>query len=102
MTFEMMPAKDLDACMDSRDTFLIDLRAPKEYVNGHLKGAVNIPYDRLKNCCMFPKSMTLVLYCDRGAVSMAAARELAGKGYRVKTVIGGIVAYRGKNLESFR
>ncbi|MDY3920074.1 MAG: rhodanese-like domain-containing protein [Candidatus Limivivens sp.] len=101
MKFEMMPAKELDAWIDRQDTFLIDLRAPQEYVRGHLKGAVNIPYERLKTCCMFPKDRILILYCDRGATSMAAARELADQGYRVRTVIGGILSYRGRNMESF-
>ena len=38
---------------------------------------------------------------ERGGASLMAARELADKGYRVKTMIGGIRAYRGKNLESY-
>ncbi|MDO5426082.1 MAG: rhodanese-like domain-containing protein [Eubacteriales bacterium] len=102
MKFEMIPAKELDACIDRQDTFLIDLRAPEEYAQGHVRGAVNIPYERLKNTYLLPRERVLILYCDRGATSMAAARELAEQGYRVKTVIGGILSYRGKNLVSFR
>ena len=100
--FEAIPAKDLDWLIHQKNCFLIDLRMPDEYMEKHIKGAVNIPYHRLENCRSLPVDMELVLYCERGSVSMMAARELAEKGYHVKTVVGGIHAYRGKNLESFR
>ena len=32
----------------------------------------------------------------------AAAREYAEKGYRTKTVVGGFLAYQGRETESFR
>ena len=35
-------------------------------------------------------------------MSMAAAREYAEKGYRTKTVVGGFLAYQGRETESFR
>lgn len=102
MDFEMIAPKDLDRYAKDRNAFIIDLRTPDEYVEEHIRGAVNIPYERLPNCHSLPRDMYLVLYCERGSISMAAARELAEKGYRVKTVIGGIHAYRGRMLESFR
>ena len=40
----------------------------------------------------------LVLYCDRGGASLLAARVLARNGYETRTVIGGMNAYRGRNL----
>ena len=101
MNFEMIPAKELDRYTDRQYTFLIDVRPPEEYQQSHIRGAVNIPYQYLSDCCRFPREKTLILYCDRGATSMAAARELAKKGCKVKTVIGGIRSYRGKKLEIF-
>ena len=44
------------------------------------------------------KRQELILYCDRGSASLSQGRELAGKGYRVKSVIGGLDSYRGCNL----
>lgn len=102
MNFEMIPPKALDQYLHQKNTFIIDLRSPEEYVAKHIKGAINIPYERLKVCCTFPAEAVLVLYCDRGSVSMAAAREYARKGYRTKTVVGGFHAYQGKETESFR
>lgn len=100
--FETIPAKDLDLLIHKKNCFIIDLRMPDEYMERHIKGAVNIPYHRLGNCRSLPDDMELVLYCERGSVSMIAARELAEKGYHVKSVVGGIHAYRGRYLESFR
>lgn len=102
MNFEMIPPKDLELYLHQKDTMVIDLRSPDEYVAKHIKGAVNIPYERLKKCCVFPREFLLVFYCDRGSMSMAAAREYAKKGYRTKTVVGGFHAYQGKETESFR
>lgn len=101
MEFEMIAARDLDRYAKDKNAFIIDLRTPDEYVQEHIRGAVNIPYERLQNCHSLPLDMYLVLYCERGSISMAAARGLAEKGYDVKTVIGGIHAYRGRMLESY-
>ena len=101
MDFEMIAPKEVDRYVKDRSAFIIDLRTPDEYVQRHIAGAVNIPYEKLKDCHVLPYDMALILYCERGSVSMVAAKELAARGHRVKTVIGGIHAYRGKCQESF-
>lgn len=98
MKFEMITPGRLDDYVGNPDAFIIDLREPEEFVQQHIRNAVNIPYERIQKGCMFPMDMELILYCERGSISLAAARMLAEKGYRVKTVVGGIHAYRGKNL----
>ncbi|MDO4454757.1 MAG: rhodanese-like domain-containing protein [Eubacteriales bacterium] len=100
--FETISAKELDGLIHKKNCFIIDLRMPDEYMESHIKGAVNIPYYRLAECRSLPADMELILYCARGSASMMAARELAEKGYHVKTVVGGIHAYRGRYLESYR
>ncbi len=102
MDFEMITPKELNRYLGQNDAIVIDLRTPDEYVKKHIRGAINIPYERLKGCCMFPLEAQLVFYCDRGAMSMAAAREYAQKGYQTKTVVGGFLAYQGGQVESFR
>ncbi len=101
MNFEMIPPGELDRYVSDPDALIIDLRTPEEYMEYHMKNAVNIPYERLQTCCMFPADMWLILYCERGGTSLSAAKELAGQGYRVKTVVGGIQAYRGKMTEMY-
>ena len=93
MNFDMIAARDLNRLINDKSAFIIDLRSPEEYVENHIQGAVNIPYEKLQKCYSLPKDMTLILYCERGSTSMRAAKELAAKGYRVKTVTGGIHSY---------
>ena len=89
---ETISAKMLDYYVDRKDSLIIDLRDEKEYAEGHVKGAVNIPYGK------FAEKKVLVLYCDRGGASLMLARQLAKKGYMTRSVIGGFRAYRGRNL----
>ena len=58
MNFEMIPAKELDRYTDRQDTFLIDVRPPEEYQQSHIRGAVNIPYQYLSDCCRFTREKT--------------------------------------------
>lgn len=99
---ETISAKMLDYYTDRPDVFLIDLRSPEAYAHSHIQGAVNIPYEQLEErndlVNIFPKEKLFVLYCDRGAASMKAARHLARLGYRSRSVIGGFRAYRGRKL----
>ena len=99
MGFETIPAKELDRLVPSGRGVIIDLRSPEEYRQRHIRGAINLPYERWNGIFPYSEQQEIILYCERGSVSMAAARDLAEKGYRVKTVVGGIRAYRGANLE---
>ncbi len=101
MDFEIIKPGQLDDYVGNPDAMIIDLREPGEYMERHIKGAINIPYERLQTCCMFPMDLYLILYCERGSSSMSAAKELAKKGYLVKTVVGGFHAYRGKMTETY-
>ena len=95
---EMISANRLDDYADRRDCLLIDLRDRAEYEAGHIKNAVNMPFvDLLEHVCL-PKNKLLVLYCDRGSLSMAQGKRLAAAGYRVLSAVGGMNAYRGKYL----
>lgn len=42
--------------------------------------------------------MIYVIYCDMGVNSMIAGNNLAAMGYRVKSLVGGISGYKGKEL----
>lgn len=101
MDFEMITPRQLDDYVGNPDALIIDLRDPREYREGHIRGAVNIPFEMLPQYPMFPMDVHLILYCGRGAASMSAAKDLAGRGYLVKTVVGGLHAYRGKMLVSY-
>ena len=74
---------------------LIDLREPVEMQINCLPGAINIPYDRLRERIgeLDPQRET-VLYCHIGVLSIQAQRLLAEAGFRsVKNLRGGINAW---------
>ena len=54
---------------------LIDVRSPKEFANGHLPGAVNVPIDgfELHVDGLLGKRREMVLYCAAGVRCNKAA-----------------------------
>lgn len=96
MTFETIRAKDAVYYIRRQDTLIIDIREPFEYGHGHLPSAINIPYgDFEEGRRDVPKDKLLLLYCDRGNLSLLLARDLSKEGYMVKNIYGGLNAYRG-------
>ncbi len=78
---------------------LIDVRDENKYENCHIEGAINVPYKHiLENKIELPHNKIIVIYCDRGGLSMTISRYLQKRGYRITNVIGGINNYR-KNLK---
>lgn len=95
--FESISVRYLDDYIRRDKTLIIDIRDKDEYDNGHVQGAINVPYEIISNNeYSFPKDHDLILYCERGGLSNIAARQLSRMGYQVKTVVGGINAYKGK------
>lgn len=95
---ETISAKELDRYVSDESSVIIDLRSPQEYARDHVAGAVNIPRGRFFKDPVGWKNRTLILYCERGALSMAVARELERRGYRTKSVVGGFRAYRKEDI----
>ena len=95
---EMVSADQIDRYAGMPGVVLIDLRTPEEFRKGHIRGALNISYDELEEGKRPPRGKLLILYCERGAASLAMGRELAEEGYQVKSVTGGLRAYRGSLL----
>ena len=96
---QTISAKEIDRYVFDKRYLLVDVRQPAEYRLQHIRGAVCIPYERLSERIRGLGNTIPVLYCDRGGLSMQAARELEEQGYQVISVVGGIQAYRGKQLE---
>jgi phage shock protein E len=61
---------------------VLDVRTPQEYAEGHVPGAVNVPYDQLASrLAEIPKDKDVVLYCKSGRRAGIAADVLAANGY---------------------
>ena len=62
--------------------FVLDVRTPQEYAEGHVPGAVNVPHDQLASrLAEVPKDKDVVIYCKSGRRSALAADVLAANGY---------------------
>ena len=61
---------------------VLDVRTPQEYADGHVPGAVNVPYDQLASrLAEVPQDKDVVLYCKSGRRAGIAADVLAANGY---------------------
>ncbi|MCI8430171.1 MAG: rhodanese-like domain-containing protein [Lachnospiraceae bacterium] len=96
---ETISAKEIDRYIFDKAYLLVDVRNPAEYRKMHIRSAVCIPHEYLLQRIRGLGSTVPILYCDRGGLSMQAARELQEHGYRAVSVVGGIQAYRGRYLE---
>jgi rhodanese-related sulfurtransferase len=69
---------------------VVDVRTPDEFNTGHIKGAINLPLDRIQsgNHKLRDKQKPYILCCRSGMRSAAAASALRNQGY-AKVVNGG-------------
>lgn len=97
MSFETIKTGDIVNYIGAINVMIIDLRDKHDYDKGHIPTAVNIPYEELEDKKKtLPRHFLLIFYCDRGNVSLLAARDLMKDGYNIKSLYGGLRAYRGK------
>ncbi len=78
---------------------LLDARAPSDYTNDHIKGAVSVPfYDPDPYFAALPKDAWLVCYCAcPHAESSTLAAKLVAKGFTKVTVLDeGLGVWRAK------
>ena len=93
MDYHLISAKEVDYYAFKNEYVIIDIRSPREFREKHIRGAVCIPYERLIDQAALLKNRTLILYCDRGGLSLKAAKELQEIGYDARSVVAGIEAY---------
>lgn len=90
--------KDI-AEVENEDYILLDVRTDEEFANGHIKGAVNIPVDDLRErLSELDKNKTIVEYCQVGLRGYIADRILSQNGFKVLNVTGG---FRTSSILSF-
>ena len=89
---------DFETLAAKPDVFLVDVRTPDEYAEGHLRGAANIDcqapdfLEQFASVC--PKETPVAVYCRTGRRSADAAKKLAQAGYDVANLTGGIVGWQ--------
>jgi phage shock protein E len=62
--------------------FLVDVRTPAEFAQGHVKGSVNIPLDRIPGqLSQFKGRKNIIVFCLSGGRSSKAKSILENNGF---------------------
>ena len=93
--YEQITAENAKKIMDSGEEHIIlDTREQDEFDEGHIPGAILIPYTEIENKAeeMLPdKDKLILVYCRSGRRSKIAAESLAKLGYTNVKEFGGII-----------
>lgn len=95
-SLNLISAEDLHDMITGATNFvLVDVRAPQEYEDSHIKGAINIPVADLRTRHKeLNKDKKTVLICSSGNRSSLGASILKQHGFRdVYNVAGGMTGY---------
>ncbi|WP_434340065.1 rhodanese-like domain-containing protein [Motilimonas cestriensis] len=79
---------------------LLDVRTPAEFAQGHIKGAINIPYDQLdQQLASLDKDTEIVVYCSSGRRAAIAEDVLMSNGLlKVSHLEGDMLGWQAKGL----
>ncbi len=93
--YEQITPIDAKKIMDSGEEHIIlDTREQDEFDEGHIDGAIQIPYTEIENKAeeMLPdKDAQILVYCRSGRRSKIASESLAKLGYTNVKEFGGII-----------
>ena len=93
--YEMITAEDAKKIMDTEKNYIIlDVREQDEFAEGHIKGAILLPYTEIetKAKAVLPdKDKLILVYCRSGRRSKIAAESLVSLGYTNVKEFGGII-----------
>lgn len=84
------------------DAWLIDVRTPEEFADGHIKDAINLPVDQIEKLIgskVTDKNATLLIYCRSGNRSATAAKALKNLNYTLVFDLGGINSFKGEQVK---
>lgn len=79
----------------------VDVRTPEEYAEGHVRGAINIPYDQMAQRwteLQKDEGRAIVLYCRTGHRAGIALTELQQHGFAHAVNGGGLAALEQRGL----
>jgi phage shock protein E len=79
-----------------RKELLLDVRTTEEFAEGHILGAILMPYDEIvAKFKESDKNRPIIVYCRSGRRSAIAVQTLKSMGYRDVSDFGGISNWNG-------
>ena len=102
-SYDQISGAEAKALMESESGYIIlDVREQDEYDEGHIPGAILIPYgeiaDRAENE-LPDKDQLILVYCRSGRRSKIAAEELVKLGYTNVKEFGGIIDWEYETVK---
>lgn len=93
---EVSPTDLQEELSHHRALYVLDVRTPGEFRQGHIPQAHLIPLGELgKRMLEIPNDKTIVTVCRSGSRSKMAATQLQKSGYQVKNLKGGMMQWKG-------
>jgi len=88
----------------NKNTYLLDVRTPEEYLQVRIDGAHLIPIDKLMaRIDEIPKDRPLLIYCAVGSRSDLVSKYLVKQGFgQVYNLNGGIWAWQLRNYPTLQ
>lgn len=98
-SYTQVDAKEAQTMMaESTDYVILDVRTPDEYVENHIKGAINVPNETIGDeeiAALPDKNQQIFVYCRSGNRSKQASEKLVALGYDNIVEFGGIKDWDG-------
>lgn len=101
---QLISVEEMDTLLSLENVQIIDVRTPKEYEGGHIKGAINIDYrdeNFMEMLSKVDKTKPVAVYCKKGGRSGACSKIMKKEGFKmIYDLDGGITSwvYEGKTL----
>lgn len=93
-TYKQISASKAHDMIDKNEVVILDVRETYEYETGHLKDAINIPFDELEDRFIQEvtddKSEKIIIYCQSGSRAQIAAETLVALDFKNVYTFGGI------------
>lgn len=88
-----IPEAELKELVDAgnKDIYILDIRETKDYNQGHIPGAHNIPFKKIgENLDKLPTDKTIIVYCYTGQTGGQTTAALNIAGFTAKSLNGGM------------
>ncbi len=93
------PARAQERLEGQPRPFLLDVRQPEEFRDGHIPGAKLIPLGELAGRMgELPRDREIICVCRSGSRSHSATRHLTSAGYNAVNLTGGMNAWARHGL----
>ena len=103
VSYDQISGAEAKALMDSESGYIIiDAREQDEYDEGHIPGAILIPYGEIAAHAEKErpdKNQLILVYCRSGRRSKIAAEELVKLGYTNVKEFGGIIDWEYETVK---